>query len=152
MYENAATVEQQVTPFPLWRGVLETLRHWASLLTTCEHRNLSNHGPCPAAIAGIASACPSGRGEWIHGFLASGGALMQSLFEQLPTPSTSMFAGAEYSEARDGERLLTQVDRIRGLAIDGKWRTIQRLAEELRKLSTRRLTFLRTRCRPSSAT
>lgn len=45
MYENAATAGQQVTPFPLWRGVLETLRHWASLLTTCEHRNLSNHGP-----------------------------------------------------------------------------------------------------------
>lgn len=58
---------------------------------------------------------------------------MQSLFEQLPAPTTSMFAGAEYDDARDGERLLTQVDRVRGIAIDGKWRTLRRLCEELRK-------------------
>jgi hypothetical protein len=59
---------------------------------------------------------------------------VSSLFEQtLPTPTTSMFAGAEYEAARDGERLLTQVERIRDLAIDGKWRTLQRLCDELRK-------------------
>jgi hypothetical protein len=43
------------------------------------------------------------------------------------------FAGADYLESRDRERLTTQVGCICEVAIDGKWRTIQRLTEELRK-------------------
>jgi hypothetical protein len=57
---------------------------------------------------------------------------VSSLFEQQSLAATP-FAGADYDAARDHSRLTTQVERIRGIAIDGKWRTVQRLCEELRK-------------------
>lgn len=43
------------------------------------------------------------------------------------------FTGAAYSEARDRDRLTTQIQRVRNLMSDGKWRTVERIASELRR-------------------
>ncbi len=53
-----------------------------------------------------------------------------SLFEQ---PSSVPFAGADYSEPRDRERLTKQLDCILDVVKDGGWRTVQRLTAQLRK-------------------
>lgn len=42
------------------------------------------------------------------------------------------FAGADYNEARDKERLTTQLQRILAVMSDGAWRTVERLVSELR--------------------
>jgi hypothetical protein len=47
-----------------------------------------------------------------------------------------IFAGADYDPIRDRARLRTQLQRVWSLAIDGEWRTVQRLTGELRRVFT----------------
>ncbi|HTV07772.1 MAG TPA: hypothetical protein VMD97_01850 [Candidatus Aquilonibacter sp.] len=54
-----------------------------------------------------------------------------------PAPQPAPFDGPEYVEPRDRTRLATQIDCIREHALDGKWRTIQKLTAELRKAHPR---------------
>jgi hypothetical protein len=57
-----------------------------------------------------------------------------SLFEQPVQAMPSVpFAGAEYNEVRDRERLTTQIERVRELMNDGAWRTVERISSELRR-------------------
>lgn len=45
-----------------------------------------------------------------------------------PQYSQQAFDGADYVPSRDDRRLLTQIDRIRNLMMDGKWRTYEDIA------------------------
>jgi len=47
--------------------------------------------------------------------------------------NTLIFTGADYDEKRDCGRMTTQLERIVGIAKDEKWRTVERLALELRR-------------------
>lgn len=50
-----------------------------------------------------------------------------------PAPQPAPFAGPVYEESRDRARLARQIDCIRDHALDGEWRTVQKLTAELRK-------------------
>ena len=42
-----------------------------------------------------------------------------------------LFDGRTYDHARDGERLLTQLEAVRHVLADGRWRTITEIRHEL---------------------
>jgi hypothetical protein len=50
-----------------------------------------------------------------------------------PAPQSAPFAGPAYEAKRDEGRLARQIDCIRTVALDGRWRTVQKLTAELRK-------------------
>ncbi|QNI37490.1 hypothetical protein [Edaphobacter albus] len=57
-----------------------------------------------------------------------------SLFEQSAEPIPAVqFSGSDYEESRDKKRLTTQLERVRLLMADGTWRTVERIASELRR-------------------
>ena len=41
------------------------------------------------------------------------------------------FDGATFQTERDGERLRSQLQRVRDLMIDGQWRTLQQIARQV---------------------
>lgn len=47
--------------------------------------------------------------------------------------ASAVFAGAEYDPARDAARLTNQVECIRAVAIDGQWRTVEKLTAACRR-------------------
>jgi hypothetical protein len=51
-----------------------------------------------------------------------------------PDPVTKIFSGADYQQERDGQRLATQIGCILVVVMDGNWRTVTKLAVELRRL------------------
>lgn len=50
-----------------------------------------------------------------------------------PAPQPAPFAGPAYDPAQDRQRLARQIDCIRELALDGEWRTVQKLTAALRR-------------------
>lgn len=49
-----------------------------------------------------------------------------------PRPVPHLFDGKTYSEKRDGERLVSQFSRVFDLMKDGRWRTLEEIAETVR--------------------
>jgi hypothetical protein len=45
--------------------------------------------------------------------------------------SALRFDGRTYDEQRDGERLTTMFQAVRDLLLDGEWRTLREIAEEI---------------------